>query len=167
MHRVAITGLGVIASLGESVEDLFTALVAGRSGVRRLATGPNERLRSPIGAAVDFDGSAHFEAPRLRILDRVSQLALVAAAQAIADARLDFEVERRDRCGVCVGTGMGGAETTQEGYRTIYAECSDRMKPYSVLAAMNNAASSWIGIDHGLSGPNLTYSTACSCVGIP
>jgi 3-oxoacyl-[acyl-carrier-protein] synthase II len=162
MHRVAITGLGVIASLGESVEDLFTALVAGRSGVRRLATGPNERLRSPIGAAVDFDGSAHFEAPRLRILDRVSQLALVAAAQAIADARLDFEVERRDRCGVCVGTGMGGAETTQEGYRTIYAECSDRMKPYSVLAAMNNAASSWIGIDHGLSGPNLTYSTACS-----
>jgi beta-ketoacyl-acyl-carrier-protein synthase II len=162
MQRVAITGLGVIASLGSSVEELFTALVAGRSGVRRLATRLSERLKSPIGAPVDFDGSTHFTAARLRMLDRVSQLALVAAAQAIADAKLDFGKEQRDRCGVCVGTGMGGAETTEDGYHTIYAERSDRVKPYSVLAAMNNAAASWIGIDHGLSGPNLTYSTACS-----
>ncbi len=158
MQRVAITGLGVIASLGRSVEELFTALVAGRSGVRRLAAG----LNSPIGAAIEFDGSAHFEAPRLRILDRVSQLALVAATQAIENARLDFGLERRDRCGVCVGTGMGGAETTEQGYHTLYVERSDRIKPYSVLAAMTNAAASWIGIDHGLCGPNLTYSTACS-----
>ena len=162
MHRVAITGLGVIASLGTSVDELFTALVAGRSGVRRLAPGLSERLRSPIGAPVEFDGSAHFDAPRLRMLDRVSQLALVAAAQAIADAQLDFADERRERCGVCVGTSMGGAETTEEGYHTIYAERSDRVKPYSVLAAMTNAAAAWIGIDYGLSGPNLTYSTACS-----
>src|SRR6202158_1438884 len=162
MHRVAITGLGVIASLGTSVDELFTALVAGRSGVRRLAPGLSERLRSPIRAPVEFDGSAHFDAPRLRMLDRVSQLALVAAAQAIADAQLDFADERRERCGVCVGTSMGGAETTEEGYHTIYAERSDRVKPYSVLAAMTNAAAAWIGIDHGLSGPILTYSTACS-----
>ena len=162
MQRVAITGLGVIASLGTSVEELFTALVAGRSGVRRLTTRLSERLRSPIGAPVEFDGGTHFAAPRLRMLDRVSQLALVAATQAIADAKLDFGKERRDRCGVCVGTGMGGAETTEDGYHTIYADRSDRVKPYSVLAAMNNAAASWIGIDHGLSGPNLTYSTACS-----
>jgi len=162
MHRVAITGLGVIASLGTSVDELFAALVAGRSGVRRLAPGLSERLRSPIGAPVEFDGSAHFAAPRFRMLDRVSQLALVAATQAIADAQLDFADERRERCGVCVGTCMGGAETTEEGYHTIYAERSDRVKPYSVLAAMTNAAASWIGIDHGLSGPNLTYSTACS-----
>jgi 3-oxoacyl-[acyl-carrier-protein] synthase II len=96
------------------------------------------------------------------MLDRVSQLALVSAGQAIAAARLDFAREPSARCGVCVGTAMGGAETTEDGYHTLYAERSERMKPYSVLNAMTNAAASWIGIEHGLCGPNLTYSTACS-----
>jgi 3-oxoacyl-[acyl-carrier-protein] synthase II len=92
----------------------------------------------------------------------VSQFALVAAGAAVTDARLDFTVEDRQRCGVCIGTGMGGAETTEEGYHTLYAERSDRIKPYSVVNAMNNAAASWISIEYGLQGANLTYSTACS-----
>jgi 3-oxoacyl-[acyl-carrier-protein] synthase II len=161
-RRVAITGLGVVAPLGNSVDELFGNLVNGRSGVRRLTPRCGERLHSPIGAPVDFQPQAHFAGARLRMLDRVSQLALVAVAQAIADARLDFAVEQRERCGVTVGTSMGGAQTTDEGYYTVYAERSERVQPYSVLSAMNNAAASWIGIDHGLKGPNLTYSTACS-----
>jgi 3-oxoacyl-(acyl-carrier-protein) synthase len=159
---VAVTGLGVVAPLGVCLDDLFANLTAGRSGITRLAAAAFEGLRSPIGACVAFDGAAHFAAAKLRMLDRVSQLALVAAAQAVADAKLDFTTERRDRCGVSVGTGMGGAETTDEGYHTIYAERSERVKPYTVLASMSNAAASWIGIDYGISGPNLTYSTACS-----
>jgi 3-oxoacyl-[acyl-carrier-protein] synthase II len=96
------------------------------------------------------------------MLDRVSQLALMAAARAISDARVEFAKERRERCGVFVGTGMGGAQTTDEGYHTLYAEKSDRIKPYTVLASMTNAAAAWIGIEYALEGPNLTYSTACS-----
>jgi 3-oxoacyl-[acyl-carrier-protein] synthase II len=161
-RRVAITGLGVIAPLGNCVDELFDNLAAGRSGIRRLAAPFAERLLSPIGAPVDFDGKAHFPAPRLRLLDRVSQLALVAAAQAIGDAGIEFSQERHDRCGVCMGTGMGGAGTTDDGYHIVYAQQSDRVNPYSVIAAMTNAPASWIGISYGLSGPNLTYSTACS-----
>lgn len=161
-RRVAITGLGVAAPLGRNMDELFSNLVAGRSAIRRLTLARGERLRSPIGAVADFDGSTHFSDIRLRMLDRVSQLALVAGAQAIADARLDFAVESRERCGVCVGTSMGGAETSDDGYFTLYGEHSERIKPYSVLAAMSNAPAAWIGIDYGLSGPNLTYSTACS-----
>ncbi len=162
LHRVAVTGLGVEAPLGSSSEELFANLLAGRSGVQRLADPQARGLRSPIGASVNFDGRAHFPEPRLRMLDRVSQLALVAAGQAIADARLDFTVERRERCGVFVGSALGGAATTEEGYHTLYAERSDRIPPYSVLNAMINSPASWIGIDHELSGPILTYSTACS-----
>jgi len=161
-RRVAVTGMGVIAPNARSVDELFAQLAAGRSAVRRLTAPMCETLRSPIGAAVDFDGGAHFGAARLRMLDRVSQLALVAAAQAIADARLDFATLNRERCGVSVGTGMGGAESSDEGYHIIYAERSDRVKPYTVLTSMTNAAASWIGIDYGICGPNLTYSTACS-----
>jgi beta-ketoacyl-acyl-carrier-protein synthase II len=162
VRRVAVTGLGVIAPLGNSVEELCANLLAGRSGIRRLDIPQWEGLRSPIGASAGFRGDAHFAAPRLRMLDRVSQMALVAAAQAVADANLNFSAEDRDRCGVSVGSGMGGAESTDEGYHIIYAERSDRVKPYTVLASMTNAAASWIGIDYGITGPNLTYSTACS-----
>ena len=160
--RVAITGLGVIAPLGNSVNALFTELIAGRSGIRRLTSARSENLRSPIGAPADFDGAAYFSPIRLRMLDRVSQLALVAAGQAIDDARLNFANESRDRCGVFVGTSMGGVATTDEAYFNLYGERSDRVQPLCVLAAMNNAPASWIGIDHGLMGPNFTYSTACS-----
>src|SRR5450759_1025562 len=161
-RRVAVTGLGVVAPLGNSSEELFTNLLAGRSGVHRLADSQARGMRSPIGATARFDGRAHFPEPRLRMLDRVSQLALVAARQAISDARLDFAGERRERCGVFVGSALGGAGTTEQGYHTLYAERSDRIQPYSVLNAMTNAPASWIGIDHELSGPILTYSTACS-----
>ncbi len=161
-RRVAVTGLGVVAPIGDSIAALCANLVAGRSGIRPLDIPLRETLRSPIGASADFRGDAHFAAPRLRMLDRVSQMALVAAAQAVADANLNFGTENRDRCGVSVGSGMGGAETTDEGYHTIYAERSDRVKPYTVLTSMTNAAASWIGIDYGITGPNMTYSTACS-----
>ena len=161
-RRVAITGLGVVAPLGRSVPEFEANLLAGRSGVRLLPSPLREQLHSPIAAPADFDGAAHFPPPRLRMLDRVSQLALVAGGQAIADARLDLAREDPERCGVAVGTGMGGAATTDAGYHVIYAERSDRVPPYSVLAAMNNAPAAWLGIDHRLAGPNLTYSTACS-----
>jgi 3-oxoacyl-(acyl-carrier-protein) synthase len=86
----------------------------------------------------------------------------VAAAEAIADAGALFETGDRETTGVFIGTGMGGAQTTDDGYKSFYEEHSDRVKPYSVLLAMNNAAAGWIAIDHHLLGPNLTYSSACS-----
>jgi acyl carrier protein len=79
LRRVAVTGLGVVAPLGNSVEEFWKNLVAGRSGVHRLPSSISQGLRSPIGASVNFDGKDYFEPPRLRLLDRVSQLALVAA----------------------------------------------------------------------------------------
>ncbi|MEP6548555.1 MAG: beta-ketoacyl-[acyl-carrier-protein] synthase family protein [Gammaproteobacteria bacterium] len=161
-RRVAITGLGVLTPLGDSVDTLYASIVSGRSAVRRLPEPLCERLRSPIGAPVELDAVAHFSAARLKMLDRVSQLALVAASQAVADSRIDFGTLPAERCGVSVGTGLGGATTTDEGYRIIYAERSDRVNPYTVLSSMTNAAASWVGIDHGIRGPNLTYSTACS-----
>ena len=96
------------------------------------------------------------------MLDRVSQFALHAARRAVDDAGLHLSDAERERTGVYLGTGMGGAQATDEGYATVYEQRSERVKPLTVLLAMNNAASSWIGIEHGLKGPNLTFSTACS-----
>lgn len=161
-RRVAITGLGVVAPQAGSVAALCARLLEGHSAIQRLGSPFEEGLRSPIGARADFDCAAHLPAARLRMLDRVAQLALVAASQAVVDARLDFATERRARCGVSVGSSMGGAGTTDEGYHILYAQQSQRVKPYTVLASMTNAPAAWIGIEYGLAGPNLTYSTACS-----
>jgi 3-oxoacyl-(acyl-carrier-protein) synthase len=157
----------VISPLGADSDVFFDNLARGRSGIVALPAPTSVaagRLvpRNHIGGAAAFDGARHFSAPKLRMLDRVSQFALVAAAQAVRDADLVFDGLGRQRAGVFVGTGMGGAQTTDDGYFTLYAEGSDRVKPYSVLMAMTNAAASWIGIEYGLLGPNLTYSTACS-----
>ena len=159
MKNVVVTGVGVVCPLGNDVETFFAQLAAGRSGVRRLDAPFASRLATRIAAPTTFDGGAHFPVPRLRMLDRVSQMALVAAGQAVAGA---LEGIDPSRAGVFVGTGMGGSETTDDAYHDLYGEGRDRLKPYSVLMAMNNAPASWIALEHGLAGPNLTFSTACS-----
>ena len=161
MRRVAITGAGVVAPLGNDVATFFASLCAGRLGIRRLREPWAEKLASPIAATAAFDGAAHFKPPQLRMLDRASQLALAAAAQAVAQSGALAGLDPA-RGGVFVGTGMGGAGATEDGYHTLYAENSDRLKPFSVLMAMSNAPASWIGLEHRLQGPNLTFSTACS-----
>jgi 3-oxoacyl-[acyl-carrier-protein] synthase II len=155
-----VTGVGVVAPLGSDPGSFFERLASGESAIRRLDVGRGERRIRSLGATVSFEPPAQWPAAKLRMLDRVSQLALAAAAQAVEDAREPFD--DRARAGVCVGTGMGGSATMDDGYWSLYAERSDRVLPFTVLLSMTNAAASWIGIEHALSGPNVTYSTACS-----
>ena len=162
MKRVVVTGLGVVSSLGQDPQTFFAALLEGRSGIARLPADFNPRLRTRTVAAAAFDGAEHFSRVQMRMLDRVSQFALAAAGQAIRDAALELTYAERDDTGVFLGTGMGGAQATDDGYQLVYEQQSDRVKPMTVLLAMNNAAASWIGVEHRLCGPNLTYTTACS-----
>jgi acyl carrier protein len=161
-RRVAVTGMGVVSPLGDSAQAAFDAAAAGQSGVGMLSTTFARRLVSPIAAAAEFDPSARFESRQLRMLDRVSQFALVAAKQALVQAGSVKAAHPAERCGVFVGTGMGGTHTIDDGYQTLYGDDSDRIKPFTVLMGMYNAPAAWIGIEHGLLGPNLTYTTACS-----
>ncbi|HEX4332298.1 MAG TPA: beta-ketoacyl-[acyl-carrier-protein] synthase family protein [Usitatibacter sp.] len=161
MRRVAVTGIGVVSPLGMGANAFFDALAAGRSGIGVLAIDGPRPLATRIGACVDFDAAMHFPAAKLRMLDRVSQFALVAAAEAIAQSQGALEGDRT-RMGVFVGTGMGGARTTDESYRTLYEAGCDRLKPFSVLLAMANAPCAWIAMDNGIAGPSLSYSCACA-----
>lgn len=162
MRRVAVTGIGLISPLGNSCAEALANATAGRSAISRIETPWADRLTAPIAACVRFRGEEHFPPPRLRMLDRVGQLALVAARQAVADARLDIAAADRERAGVFIGSGMGGALATDDGYMSLYRDDSNRLKPFTVLMSMTNAPAAWIGIEYDLRGPNLTYSTACS-----
>jgi 3-oxoacyl-[acyl-carrier-protein] synthase II len=162
MRRVAVTGMGVVSPLGNSAAEVFFRCRSGRSGIRALEAAFAHRLGSPIAGVAEFDGALHFEAPKLRMLDRVSQLALFAAKQAIDDARCDWPRTDRDRAGVFMGCGMGGIQSNDDSFHSLYAQQSPRIKPFTVLMGMHNAPAAWVAIEHGIRGPSLTYATACS-----
>lgn len=160
MRRVAVSGMGVRCPLGHSPDEAFERARAGLSGVRRLTGDATQRLTQALAAPADFVTAS--DTPQARMLDRFSQLALAAAAQAVAGSQGALDGVDPSRAGVFIGTGMGGTLSMDSGYQTLYGEQSDRIRPFTVLMGMHNAAAAWIGIEHGLRGPNLTYSTACS-----
>jgi 3-oxoacyl-[acyl-carrier-protein] synthase II len=163
LRRVVVTGLGVISPLGSDPDTLFSRLMAAESGVRLISADGARGPYSAVAAAVEFD-PARFFPPQERLdnLDRVTRFALAAAASALRDAGIRFTDESRRRTGVALGTGMGATNALEETYTQLLLRDPDRLKPMTVLTAMNNAAASHVAIRHGLSGPNLTYSCACS-----
>jgi 3-oxoacyl-[acyl-carrier-protein] synthase II len=111
---------------------------------------------------VAFDPGRHWPPHASAHLDRATQFALVAAKEAVADAGLELGEEESFRAGVYWGTGLGGATTVEEGYRTLLTTAKGRLRPSTVVQGMSNAAAAQISIAHGLRGPALNVSTACS-----
>ena len=161
-RRVVVTGMGVVSPVGNDCGTFFDNLLAGRSGIRRLSSGFSARLTANIGGQVEYDPAARFPKIKLALLDRFSQFALEAAGQAIRESGLGFDKPLQGRTGVFIGTGLGGACTIEGGYEEIFLQDRERVSPSTVVRAMNNAAAGHISIDHGLRGPSVTYSTACS-----
>jgi len=162
MRRVAVTGLGVISPVGNDIDSFFSNLANGRSGVRRIASDFADRLSIRIAAEARFQPEEHFAKKQLGLLDRASQMALVAAAQAWKGSGLDLNEEEKERSGVYLGTGMGGANSLDEMFVRLYKNDAARVSPLSVTKIMANAPASHISMQYGLSGPCLTFSTACS-----
>ncbi|MDW8263236.1 MAG: beta-ketoacyl-ACP synthase II, partial [Phycisphaerales bacterium] len=163
-RRVAITGMGVITSLGETVDELWEALCAGRSGI-----GPITRF-DVSGYPVRFAGECtNFDVTRFGIdareakrLDRFAAFGLAASISAVRDSGIDFERVDRNRCGVIIGSGIGGIETIQEQYDTLNGRGVSRVSPFTVPRLMGNAASGNVSILYRLHGPSTSVATACA-----
>jgi 3-oxoacyl-[acyl-carrier-protein] synthase II len=162
MRRVAITGIGVVSPLGNSVIEFQRALVEGRSGIGRLPEDIARGSGVQVGATVAWSPEPLLKAGEAANLDRVSQFALGAASQALAASRLELPAAERTRIGVSWGTGMGGAGSVDASYQQIYGKDEWRLRPLTVVMAMSNAAGSNVALRHGLRGPFANFSTACS-----
>jgi 3-oxoacyl-[acyl-carrier-protein] synthase II len=163
MRRVAVNGIGLVCALGQSPAAAFARACAGQSGVHRLDGVPfADRLVAGLGASAPFSEASARDPAQARMRDRFSRFAVYAAQQAVDASQGALDGLEPQRGGVFLGTGMGGTLSMDSGYQTLYGEGSDRIPPFTVLQGMHNAAAAWIGIEHALRGPNLTYSTACS-----
>lgn len=163
MRRVVVTGIGIISPVGNNPYEFFINLMTGTSGIRQLETDFSALLQVKIAASVnDFNPLAHFPKNKASNLDRTTQFALVASRQGIADSGLDLYKEDRARVGVYFGTGMGSISTIDQGYARLYRNNADRLNPVALLTSMNNAAGSQIVLDFAITGPSMTFCTACS-----
>lgn len=161
-RRVVVTGLGVLAPGGNGVGQFFETLISGTTAITRIDTDFSGKLALPYAGQIHFNPEEHFQLQQLRCMDRVSQLALIAAREALSDAALALNDQAKQSLGIYLGTGMGGAMTLDDGYDSLYRAGAARLPPFTVLMVMNNAPAAWIAEEYGFAGPNLTFSTACS-----
>lgn len=162
-RRVVITGMGAITPLGLNVADTWSALLAGRSGVRHVTRFDTSSLRTTFAGQVnDFDPSLYMDKKEARRLDLYIQYALAATKEALADSHLDLGNEDPARIGVIVGTGIGGVQSTLEGQETATAKGLQKVSPFMIPNMLVDSASGKIAIEHNLHGPNHAVVSACA-----
>ncbi len=155
-RRVVVTGMGLMSPLGCTPERFFDKLIAGHTGIGRH---PDPAIRQEVGWVREEVGG-HFTRLQLLDLDRLSQLALMAAQQALDAAALPLPLG--EQAGVFFGTGAGGVETLEHAFGGFFGRPDERQKLLAILSAMPHAPASQVALRHGALGECQTYSTACS-----
>jgi 3-oxoacyl-[acyl-carrier-protein] synthase II len=161
-RRVVVTGLGVVSPLGLTAASTWEALTAGRSGAGRISLFDASGFPVRIAAEVSgFDAEAVFGRRRARHLDRVSQMALVAAAEAIGQSGLDVSA-CPERVGAVWGTGIGGLQTLESGTEVLSARGPEWVNPYLLAMMIPNMVAGHVAMEWGIRGPSTCTVTACS-----
>ena len=164
MSRVVVTGLGAVTPLGHTAASYWENLKAGVSGLGPITLPPAaEELTQKVAAEVkNFDPLQHFAERQLSTLDRVSQLAVVAAREAIAQSGLVFDMPLSVRTATILGSGAGGLTTQDDSFRRVYLEKRTRVFPLTIPKLMVNAPASQVSMACGLRGPALVVASACA-----
>jgi 3-oxoacyl-[acyl-carrier-protein] synthase II len=162
-RRVVITGLGVVSGLAHDIENFWTGLLEGRSGVGPIDLFDPAAFKVRFAGQVrDFQPDVLFGPKEARHLDRFVQFALAGGDQAVKDSGLDFASQQSDRCGVMIGSGIGGLNEFETQHRTMMERGPSRISPFTIPKLMVNAGSGHISIRYGLTGPASAIATACA-----
>ena len=162
-RRVAVTGTGVISALGASKAEFWEAASSGRCGIGPIGNIDVSALKFRNGAeARGFRWQDHFTEKQADFVDRFAQFAIVAARQAVADARIEWTPELRERSAIVTGSCLGGQTTEDLGFVDLYKLGRPRVNPLTIPRSMANAGASHISMELGLTGPVWTVATACS-----
>jgi nodulation protein E len=164
LNRVVVTGLGAVTPLGHTATSYWGNLKQGVSGIGPITLVPSpEELSQKVAAEVkDFDPLKHFEERQISSLDRISQFAVVAAREAIAQAAITFDMPLSERTACIIGTGVGGQTTHDDSFRSVYLEKKKRIYPLTIPKLMVNAPASQISMHCGLRGPAFAVASACA-----
>jgi 3-oxoacyl-[acyl-carrier-protein] synthase II len=162
-RRVVVTGLGAVTALGCRVEELWTRICNGESGVGPITRFDASQFRSRIGGEIiNFSTEGYIEPKEVKKFDRFVQYAHVSGLDAVRDSGLDFSKEDTWRCGVILGSGIGGLETIEVQHQRLLDKGPDKVSAFTIPKLIGNAASAQLSIQYGLHGPNQVIVTACA-----
>ena len=166
-RRVVVTGLGVVTPIGTTVDQFWTSIRAGKSGVSALGGFPLEDLKILIAAQIkDFDAKArlrHFARDKIILhADRYSWFAAAAADEAVKMSGLAFPVADPYRSACIIGSGAGGLVTVENNYRSLFIENKRATHPLTLIRIIGSSASAHVGIEYGIKGPTFATCSACS-----
>ncbi len=169
-HRVVITGVGALTNIGHDAPSTWNAMRTGVSGITEIEDSDFERYSGkwPVriaGQIRGLDWSAYLEDREARRLDRCTVVGLGAAHEAVNNSGIDFSAEDALRCGVVMGSGIGGIKTIEEGLISLTAKGAGRVSPFTVPRLMVNALTGNISIRFNLRGPASAHATACASSG--
>lgn len=163
-RRVVITGMGALTPIGNTVEEYWKGLSAGKSGAAPITLFDAEKFKTRFACEVkNFDPTDYLDRKEARKMDRFTQFAMVVADEAINDSKLDLEKIDLDRAGVIWGSGIGGLQTFQEEV-TNYAhgDGTPRFNPFFIPKMIADISSGYISIKYGFRGPNFVTVSACA-----
>ena len=162
-RRVAVTGLGCISPLGNTIDGMWANIIAGNSGVGIITHFDPSSFKTQIAAEVkDFDAASLFGNREARRMDPFTQYALASSLQAVEDAKLVINDSNRERIGVVIGSGIGGITTLYEQVKIFIDRGPTRVSPFMVPMLIVDTAPGMVAIHLGVRGPNLAVVTACA-----
>ncbi len=168
---MVITGVGALTNLGPDAPSTWEAMREGRSGISLIEGEafdeyPDANWHCKIAGQIKHtDPDSLLDRKEAKRLDRCTKLGMVAAIEAVRESGIDFAKENPERCGVIIGSGVGGISSIEEGVRVLVSRGPDRINPFTVPRLMVNAIAGNVSIKYGLEGPASAHATACASSG--
>lgn len=162
-RRVVITGVGVVSPIGIGKENFWQSLSQGKSGIDQITLFDPQDFPSKIAGEVKhFDPHQFLEPKKAKRMDRFTQFALVAAQEAVADAKLQVKASNASQVGVIIGSGIGGLRTLEEQLKVLLSKGPRRVSPFLIPMIIDDIAAGQVAIEFGATGPNWAPVSACS-----
>ena len=166
LKRVVVTGLGAVTPLGNTVPQLWDSVVNGKSVAGPITHFDTTNFKTKFACEVkNFDAAEFIDRKEVRKMDLCSQYAIVAADEAIADAKIEVEKENLDKIGVIFGIGIGGIKTFEEevlGYAKTKDTIGPKFNPFFIPKMISDIGPGHVSIKYGFRGPNFTTTSACA-----
>ena len=160
-NRVAVTGMGIISPLGNSIENFWNSIKNGKNGIKKISQFDTSNYPVHIAGECDIDLKSYIDAKQLNKIDRFTAFAIIAAKQAIKNSNITAENINKKKAGVIIGSGIGGMNTF-ENQHTRLLKNPRRVSPFFIPAMIPDIASGYIALDNDFKGVNYSVVSACA-----